>query len=114
MYQQRPHNPMRHACNCRCPVHHGTPRHFFTDPGCRCQISCASQPMTLHCPQTGGALFLDRDARLWHVPSLEPGHWDWNNAVHADSGYPLIAAEPVITELLLIAAEGLTEPGYHH
>jgi hypothetical protein len=104
---------MQHTCNCQCAIHHGNPRRFFTDPGCRCLISYASQPLTLHSPQTGGALFLDRDARLWHVPSLEPGHWDWNRATHADSDYPLIAAE-MVTELLLIAADELAEPGYDH
>jgi hypothetical protein len=110
MYQ-RPHNPIEHACNCACPIHHGKPRQFFTDPGRRCLISCASRPLTVHSPQTGGALFLDRQNRIWHVPGIEPGCWDWHNAIHSDTdaGYPLISAEPVLIETLRRAGEALAE-----
>jgi hypothetical protein len=108
MYQ-RPNNPIEHPCNCGCPVHHHRPRKFFSDPGCQCVISCASQPLTVHSPQTGGALFLDRQHRVWHVPGLEPGRWDWNSAIHTDTdaGYPLITAEPELIEALLAAGEAL-------
>ncbi|GIH02912.1 hypothetical protein Rhe02_09790 [Rhizocola hellebori] len=108
MYQ-RSHNSNQHACNCGCLVHAGKPRLFFTDPGCDCIISCASQPLTVHAPQTGGALFLDRKRRLWHIPGLGSGRWDGNSAIHsdADNGYQLIDAEPELADLLLAADDAL-------
>ncbi|GAA3943213.1 hypothetical protein [Actinoplanes auranticolor] len=88
------------TCDCGCPTHHGQPRSTYNHPGCHCLTTCATQPMTLLDPQISGALFLDRDDVLWYVPGLEPGHWDWRNAVPVNAGHPLRDTSDLITGLL--------------
>ena len=88
------------SCDCRCRIHHGQPRTTYDNPNCHCLITCATQPMTLLAPQIHGALFLDHDGTPWHVPGLEPGHWDWRYAAPVDSGHPLIEVSDTIAEFL--------------
>lgn len=99
--------PYDRACDCHCPVHHGQPRLTYTNPRCHCLTTCASQPTTLLAPQTGGALFLDRDDTLWYVPGLQPGHWDWRCAVPVPAGSPLYETGERITDFLREADTGL-------
>ncbi|MDT4995497.1 MAG: hypothetical protein QOH97_5389 [Actinoplanes sp.] len=75
-------------CDCRCRIHHSQPRTTYDNPDCHCLITCASQPMTLLAPQINDALFLHHDGELWHVPGLEPGHWDWRYAAPIGAGTP--------------------------
>lgn len=93
-------SPYERHCDCRCPVHHGHLRTDYTDPGCHCLATCASQPMTLLAPQIGGALFLNWHGTLWFVPALEPGHWDWRYAAPVDLGHPVDPAADLIADFL--------------
>ncbi|MER7006299.1 hypothetical protein ABT297_25095 [Dactylosporangium sp. NPDC000555] len=93
-------NAYERACDCTCPIHHGQPRTTYTDPGCFCLATCASQPMTVLAPQIGGALFLDAHDALWFVPALEPGHWDWRYATAVDIGHPLFETSTQIADFL--------------
>lgn len=95
------------TCDCRCPIHHNQQRSDYNHPDCHCLTTCATQPMTLLAPQTGGALFLDRHAILWYVPSLQPGHWDWRYATPVTIGHPLAETSDLITELLSDTHTGL-------
>jgi hypothetical protein len=100
------------ACDCRCPTHHGQRRTRYDNPRCRCLISCASQPTTLLAPHIGGALFLDRHDTLWHVPGLEPGHWDWRSASQVTAGHPLSEAAELITNFLCATHESFPPLAY--
>jgi hypothetical protein len=100
-------NPFERPCDCRCPIHQGSRRTAYDEPDCHCLITCASQPATLIVPEVGGILFLDYGLTLWFVPSLEPGHWDWQCAVPVGSKHPLGKAADHLSDLLFEAHEAL-------
>jgi hypothetical protein len=98
-------------CDCPCPTHHGQARPSSNDPGCHCLTNCASQPITLLALQINAAVFLDRHDVLWHVPGLEPGHWDWRAAAPIGIGHPLDDTAGLITDLLRETHDGLLPHG---
>jgi len=99
-------------CDCRCPLHHGYQRTTYTEDGCGCAITCATQPMTLLAEQWNCALFLDQAADLWFVNLMPGGQWDWSTAGHVhehNDFYPTsLAVEQQLRELAKILLDATT------
>jgi len=83
-------SPWMRLCDCRCPTHHGYQRTTYSDEGCACAITCATQPMTLLAEQWNCAMFLDPGGDLWFVCKLPGGQWDWASCgqVHGSCAAP--------------------------
>lgn len=101
--------PLTRLCDCRCPLHHGTTRTSYTQPGCACAITCSTQPMTLLAEQWGCALFLDFAGDLWTVTQLHGGQWDWENAGEIDSRSDAYRPSIVVQRHLRTIAEALRQ-----
>ena len=97
-------------CDCRCPVHHGYQRTTYTDEGCACTITCATQPMTLLAEQWDCALFLDNGGDLWFVNRLPGGQWDWSTADHIHEHHDFYDASLIIGHQLRQTATVLASP----
>jgi len=98
-------------CDCRCPVHHGYQRTTYTDDGCACTITCATQPTTLLAEQWNCALFLDNGGELRFVNRLPGGQWDWANCDHTDEHHDFYGASRIIELHLRHIETILLNPG---
>ncbi|WP_207123109.1 hypothetical protein [Actinocatenispora comari] len=68
---------VRLRCDCRCPVHHVRLRTWYDD-GCRCALSCATQPPTIVTRYLHGVLFQNPDdLTLSYASWHDDGRVDW-------------------------------------
>jgi hypothetical protein len=82
----------------------------YNEPGCACAITCATQPLTLLSDQWNCALFLDPGGDLWHVPAIDGGNWDWENAAEIDTRSEFYETSVSIELLLRLSAHLLKIP----